>query len=319
MEIAVALDHYVSQVHLKNFYSPLLVNRMFAIRKRDLKRFTPDAHSVCRINDGSTNLYLQEPRAIEEFLRTIEPNYNEAVARVAAGTFDNSTIYVIAGYISYLLTCSPAAIRLNSVIFQSVTEATSRVMDEEGKFSPPPQALGAASLSDLFDQGRLKIDVDPKYPQAVGISSVLSTANTFGNFRWEVLINNDESNPFFSSDFPVGLQTTLDPRILIRVVPLSPRVAIRITPDIDIEKGEPDFKFERFRGRVTNASRAQVHHVNRSIVQCAEELIFFPADFPWVEKFVRKNAGYRLENRAQRIPLGRGTLILSALEIAKIS
>jgi hypothetical protein len=35
----MALDHYVSQVHLKNFYSPALDGLMYAIRKSDLKRF----------------------------------------------------------------------------------------------------------------------------------------------------------------------------------------------------------------------------------------------------------------------------------------
>ena len=67
------LDHYIPQVHLKKFYSPALGNRMYAIRKTDLKAFTPDSQSVCRIMDGSTNAYLKDNRAIEEFLKTIEP------------------------------------------------------------------------------------------------------------------------------------------------------------------------------------------------------------------------------------------------------
>ena len=53
----VPLDHYVSQVHLKNFYSPVLGSRMYATRKRDLKSFTPNSQSVCRIEDGSTMLF----------------------------------------------------------------------------------------------------------------------------------------------------------------------------------------------------------------------------------------------------------------------
>ena len=61
------LDHYVSQVHLKKFYAPALGNRMYAIRKSDLKVFTPRSEDVCRIMDGSTNAYLREDRAIEGF------------------------------------------------------------------------------------------------------------------------------------------------------------------------------------------------------------------------------------------------------------
>jgi hypothetical protein len=74
------LDHYVSQVHLKKFCSLALGDLMHAIRKTNLKYFTPSSKDVCRIMDGSTNAYLREDRAIEEFLKTIEPNYNAALA-----------------------------------------------------------------------------------------------------------------------------------------------------------------------------------------------------------------------------------------------
>jgi hypothetical protein len=77
---AMALDHYVSQVHLKRFYSLALNGQMYAIRKSDLKRFTPNARSVCRIEEGNTNEYLIEPRAIEEFLKTVEGRYTDAVS-----------------------------------------------------------------------------------------------------------------------------------------------------------------------------------------------------------------------------------------------
>ncbi|WP_425603751.1 DUF4238 domain-containing protein [Coraliomargarita parva] len=75
----MALDHYISQVYLRNFYAPDLKGRMHAIRKRDLKYFTPDSKSICRIDENSTNAYLEDSRAIEKFLKTIEPKYNTAV------------------------------------------------------------------------------------------------------------------------------------------------------------------------------------------------------------------------------------------------
>ena len=68
----MSLDHYVSQVHLKNFYSPKLGKLMYAIRKKDLKAFTPNSESVCRIDNGSTNSYMQNPRIIEDFLEGVE-------------------------------------------------------------------------------------------------------------------------------------------------------------------------------------------------------------------------------------------------------
>jgi hypothetical protein len=51
-------DHYISQVHLKNFNSPVLDGLIYAIRKSDLKRFRTKSQDVCRIEDGSTNAFL---------------------------------------------------------------------------------------------------------------------------------------------------------------------------------------------------------------------------------------------------------------------
>src|SRR5215475_8201703 len=66
--ISMPLDHYVSQVHLKNFYSPLLGELMYAFRKSDSKKFPTKAQDVCRITDHNTNPFLQQPRVIEDFL-----------------------------------------------------------------------------------------------------------------------------------------------------------------------------------------------------------------------------------------------------------
>ena len=99
----MALDHYVSQVHLKRFYSPELGELMYAIRKGDLKSFTPNSKAVCRTDEGNTNDFLTEPRAIEEFLKTIEGKYNRSVSLLEAGNANNEAVYVTAGFLSYLL------------------------------------------------------------------------------------------------------------------------------------------------------------------------------------------------------------------------
>lgn len=82
------LDHFVSQVHLRNFCSPSLGNRMYAINKKNLNEFTARSEDVCRIEEGSTNAYLREDRAIEEFLKTIEPKYDAAVIKLANNRID---------------------------------------------------------------------------------------------------------------------------------------------------------------------------------------------------------------------------------------
>src|SRR5688572_3566691 len=123
------LDHYISQVHLKNFYSPVLGNRLYAIRKSDLKTFTPRSEDVCRIMDGSTNAYLSEERTIEEFLKTIEPNYNESLEKLVAGRIDRKCIYTIAGFMAYVIACSPAGMRIQSAPLKSRVETMATMME----------------------------------------------------------------------------------------------------------------------------------------------------------------------------------------------
>lgn len=289
---------------------------MFAIRKGDLKTFTPDAYSVCRIPEGSTNTYLQEPRVVEEFLKGIEPKYNEAVARVTEASFDAGCIYVLSGFIAYVLTCSPAGTRLQSAPLQSVVEETGRRLDAKGEIAPPPKELGGTSFTELLEKGTLKVEVDPKYPQAIGIAQILSIANSFGNFSWDILVNHHGGSPYFSSDFPVAVEVTSDPRTLNRIIPLSPTIAVRIRPDLTMDRGTPDFSYGNFRRRVVNASRAEVMSINRQIVRCAEELVFYSDDRAWVIPFVCKNAAYRIQNRTHRIPHGNGTLLWSTLQVA---
>lgn len=313
----MALDHYVSQVHLKKFYSDEPKGRLFAIRKRDLKSFRPDSHSVCRTEEGSTNYHLEEPRAVEEFLKGIEPRYSEAVARITQPSFDPDALYALSGFIAYVLSCSPTGMRLQSAPLKGVVEETARRLDAKGEFGAPPAALGGSSPTELLEQGALKVKIDPKYPQAIGISQILSLANTLGNFAWQVLVN-DTDSPYFTSDYPVAIEETPDPLILHRLVPLSPRIAVRLIPNLNIERdvdARPDFSYKHFRRRISKVTRSEAMAVNRQIVRSAEDLVFYSRELPWVQKFVARNAAYRLETSLQRVPHGEGTLLWSRIHM----
>jgi hypothetical protein len=169
----MALDHYVSQVHLKNFYSPALSGMMYAIRKSDLKRFQTKSQDVCRIEEGSTNAYLTEDRAIEEFLKGVEPGYNASLAKLRENKIDQECISCIAGFAAYIVTCSPAAMRIESGPMKAALESAATVLDEQGIMPKSPKALGEKSITELLADGTVKVTVDPKYPQAVGISNIL--------------------------------------------------------------------------------------------------------------------------------------------------
>src|SRR2546425_4117846 len=269
------LDHYVSQVHLRRFYSPVLVNRMYAIHKTDFRAFTPDSQSVCRIMDGSTNAYLREDRAVEEFLKTIEPNYNAALDKLIAGKIDKECIYTIAGFIAYVITCSPTGMRTQSGPMKDVVETECSILEAQGLLPPPPPELAGTNLTELLRSGAVKVEIDPKYPQAIGISSILRFTALFGNSEWEVLRNDFNDSPFFTSDFPAAIEETNNPRIMNRIVPLAPNLALRVKPDITLARRPPDFSFSNFGYCSRKVDHEELVQLNSLIMRCAEETVFY--------------------------------------------
>lgn len=311
----MALDHYVSQVHLRNFYSPVLGERMYAFRKSDGKSFTPNSDSVCRIEEGSTNAYLTKDRAIEEFLKGVEPKYNASVAKLASGEFDPEAIYVISGFAAYVQTCSPTAMRLHTGPLKAMLESTARALDSAGAFGVPPASLGGASLTELLARGDIKFRVDPKYPQAIGITNVIKMVLMLGNSAWEVLRNPVEDGLFFTSDFPAAIEASDDPRVVNHLIPLTPSLALRIHPDIHLKREELDMSFRHFRARVRTIEREEINHINQHIIQCAEDLVFYRDDKPWVRPFVAQYSLYQIGTRTTEIETPEGAMLISQQRI----
>jgi hypothetical protein len=104
--------------------------------------------------------------------------------------------------------------------------------------------------------------------------------STFGNSKWNILFNDDEASPFFTSVYPIAIEVDPDPRIIHRIVPLAPDIAVRIIPDRVLERDKIDFMFPNFRYKYKKLRHSEVAAINRLIVQCGEDLIFYPNDEP---------------------------------------
>jgi uncharacterized protein DUF4238 len=303
----MALDHYVSQVHLKNFYSPSFGYRMMnAIKKSDLKSFPCRSEDVCRIENGSTNAYLINDREVEEFLRTVEPKYNASVAKLLDNHIDQECIYVIAGFIAYVAICAPAAMRLYAPPLQSLLVSVATVLDKHKLFPEVPDDRGLKSVTELLQDGDISFKVDPKYPQALGIDSILEYVSVLGNSPWEILQNGIADSPFFTSDFPVAIEETASQGVFNKVIPLTPDLAIRIIPDTRLFSAPLDLSFAKFRYRRPKIRRAEIIKINRLIVQCAEDMVFYRDSHKWIRNFVAKNQHYRIETITKRIPDAEG-------------
>jgi Protein of unknown function (DUF4238) len=311
------LDHYVSQVHLRQFYSPALNELMFAVRKSDGKTFCCNSKSVCRIEDGSSNAYLRKDRLIEEFLRFVEPKYNRSLSKLYENTLDQEGILSIAGFVAYVMACSPAGIRVLSDPLRASLESTSAILDRGGALPTAPDILGGKSLTELLEDGTVSFKIDPKCPQALGITSIIGWVSVFGNSQWEILRNEESDTPFFTSDFPVGLERSSDPRALNRIVPLAPNLAIRIRPDIRLSGRQPNLSFKTFEPKQRRLKRREVVEINRCIVRCAEDTVFYRDDLDWVVPFISKNRRYHVEGVTQRIPQGGGFLNVSTQRIVQ--
>jgi hypothetical protein len=310
------LDHYVSQVHLSHFSSPeLRGDLMYAIRKSDLKAFPCRPKDVCRIENGSSNDYLLHDRVIEQFLKEIEPKYNQALATLRQGKIDHTAAFVVAGFAAYITTCSPTAMRIGTGPLKASLTATARILERHGHFEAPPPELGGTSLMDLIDKGKLHFEVDPKYPQAIGIGNVVKMAAKWGNSAWEILFNEfPKDTPFFTSDFPVSIESTRDPRVVNRLIPLAPDIALRILPDLKAPD-DPQLTFANLRTRFRRASHQEIRSINQATVQCAESLVFYAHEQPWIAAFVKRHRGFKIDCITQDMKLPEGSLLMSSQRI----
>ncbi|EAV43548.1 hypothetical protein SIAM614_02686 [Stappia aggregata IAM 12614] len=304
------LDHFVSQVHLKNWYDAKLGKRMHAIRKTDLKRYQCDSASQCRVEDGNTNKYLQDQRAVEEFLKTIEGQYNVSVDELRQGKPTGEAIYAISGFVSYVMSCSPAAMRINTPMFAGSVQMMAGMLDRRGDLAAVPAELGGGTIGEMIADGRVVVNVDPKYPQAVGIGTIMDRVSSFGNFAWDILVNTHEDTPFFTSDYPIANEDTDDPRILNRIVPLAPNLAIRIRPHLRTNRAK-GFEFRDFRSSMMNLRRSEVVDINRRLIRSAETVVFYSKYLEWIPDFVKKNRNFRVEGWNENFDTGRGILQLS--------
>ena len=115
---------------------------------------------------------------------------------------------------------------------------------------------------------------------------------------------------------PDAIEKTQEPRVLNRIVPPTPDLAIRIMPDLKLDNGKADFTFANFRCRTRNLGRQEVIELNRLIVRCAEDSVFYRDNQSRVLPFIAKNRHYRVEPKTARIKVGTGTVLISTLVIA---
>jgi hypothetical protein len=314
---SMPLDHFVSQVYLKHFYAPELPQQMYGFKKSDLKAFRCAARDVCRIEAGSNNAYFTRERLIEDFLREIEPRFNASVANVQNRAIDRECIQTIAGFAAFTVLCSPTAMRIGQTPLRETTEATAILLDRAGEVPRAPDALGNKSITELLSDREISFKIDPKFPQALGIQTIIHTTSIFGNSCWEILINDHADAPFFASDFPIAVEDA-GRGIVNRVLPINPTIAIRIKPDVSLSRSVPDLRFPKFRKQFRKITRHEAVAVNRLLVRCAETMIFSCHNSPWIPDFIARNQNFRVDLVPTRLPAAKGFLLVSQTKVVPV-
>ncbi|MBS2010556.1 MAG: DUF4238 domain-containing protein [Cyanobacteria bacterium SZAS TMP-1] len=286
----MALDHYVPQVHLRHWVSGNNGPLLNVIRKSDFFKFTPLPRNICAVPQGSTNRLLAEPRKIEETLAGIEPKYNKAVASLSRAEFDNETVWTIAGFAACIMVASPTALRLHNPTHTAILRDMAVMLDRRGLL---PGSSGMR-FSRHVASGATDFRVDGRFSQSILAENMNRTIGLLTHGDWEVLHNRFPDCPFFTSDYPIALEVSEDDRRLNnKVIPLTPNMALRIKPNIEVNHQDPPFTNLTVRRRAL--SRGEVKRINTLIVRSAEEVVVYLKEHNWVPDFVDRNRRYWID------------------------
>ena len=300
----MALDHYISQVHLKQFLRQSDSKLLLAMRKKDQSTFTPLPRDVCRTEDGSTNQYLTENRAVEEFLREIEPAYEPCLARVASGELDWQSRQVFAGFLAYVQTYSPTALRMFDPTIRAMLERTMKILEDSGEVEPIdipdlPDWHGK-TVSQLTAEGKIKLDIDLRMPQAMATTQLSKIRHTLAASDVTVLKPRGP-NRFLTSDFPSVILFHYQNKFAQRFLPISPKFGLIFHTHTSNE--ERDTASHRF----VEIGERKTQEINDEIIKAAEHLVFSTHMYPWLADRVRTFRKYRIETVVDEV----GPLLLS--------
>ncbi|WP_435705589.1 DUF4238 domain-containing protein [Yoonia sp.] len=294
----MALDHYVSQVHLKQFLRLSDRNLLLATRKADLFEFTPKPKDVCRLEDGSTNEFLTQNRAGEDFLKDIEPAYDPCLEKIMNGELDWASRQVFGGFLAYIQTYTPAAIRMFDPMIRMVLENTIKRLEHAGEWAPfdcpeIPDWHGK-SLSQLKAEGKVKLDINLKMPQAMATTQLYAIRDSLASSDMTILRPRG-NNRFLTSDFPSIILSYYQNKYAQRFLPISPKLGIIFHTHTSAEEGvNAAHKYKEI-------GQQAVREINDEIIRAAENLVFSTHRFPWLRSRVRELKNYRAENVTEKV------------------
>lgn len=312
-------DHYVAQTYLKHFLDPNLDKLLHAYDKKLLKHFTPTTKNICCAQDWDTNPYFEDERAVDKYLRIIEPKWNDGVENIGDLLKYEEIKYFMAGYIAVLVSCTPSSVRTSTHAIEEIIASSSNIIAQQMQNYPERFPDQKPLPPEIFEQilaaGGLKATVDPKHTHARSMQNLINLQWCFYKSPWMIL-DNETDSPFLTSDFPVAYYYPKpQTRVPYRFVPISPRYAILIKTSTDrADRKAPEEPFSEY--PITEIDIRPVKStfpkiLNKLTIQGAEQFIISAYDAPWIMKLVKKYKNWKMDSGTVRLPYENGEMIIS--------
>lgn len=307
-------DHYIAQTYLNRFVGK--TGFIQAYRKSDGKTFPCRPYDICHEWDGDIIPdFMEQPDYLGEYRKMFEQNWSVAVDAIETQYCPDDVKLAIAGYWGNLLVCTPAWKRVGVSIYNHQTmEFLKAHRDLKNRIGKPDTIINEALAA--IEAGKITFETDPNYIHAVSASQMLEHAIRLYNSDW-IIVANDSDIDFLTSDNPSAIE---DPGRfrggiggLWRYLPLSPRLCLVCEPmHPEVMRG----KFEltdppKGKVRFATTSKERIKEMNRTIVQCAENLVLSSENLASVEALTKKYAKYRMVSDFYKMPLPNGHLGIS--------
>lgn len=309
-------DHYVSKTYLKNF--TFEKNKLHTYRKQNGEHFTPVCENICCQKDGDILYWLEgeEKLWLRKKLQLIETQWPNVIENLQNSLIGIRQKWIICQYLAMLEAINPANLENKQEMASTLLKNLFRHWKESNLLPPLPQNCNINVLEDI------KIDED--FVKFFSVKETPPLAANFFQSPWELLLNNTNVK-FLTSDNPLAVyypNFAHTGHICARYFPLTPEMAVLITPDPHIPLCKAELK-------VTLSSLAKDHTLpvikqvfeteikkfNQLIIKCSNRYVFSQTDHPGLSEEINQLKNYRMQLNTRVVPLGKASLVKTQLEI----
>jgi hypothetical protein len=147
------------------------------------------------------------------FREIFEPWWKESVQAAMEGRLTYHDKFAIAGYMADLMVCTPTWRRIGvSLVNQQTTSYLSFSKRMKVKHGGQPDL--PVDAVEALERGEIALDTDQNYPKGLATINLMQYTRAIYKLDW-VLLRNNTTEPFVTSDNPVSLNYSGSSRISI--------------------------------------------------------------------------------------------------------